>query len=60
MSSREAKPAHFSAETLGLKLLQSVREMKAGKFARVTEVPVNAVVEARQGRGCRRPSLPLR
>jgi putative transcriptional regulator len=40
-----------SAEELGQKLLQSVREMKARKFARVTEVEVNEVVQARQGTG---------
>ena len=40
-----------SAEELGLKLLRSVREMKARKFARVTEVEVNEVVRARQGTG---------
>jgi len=34
-----------------LKLLQSVRELKARKFARVTEVAVNEVVEARQSTG---------
>ncbi len=32
---------------LGEKLLQSVREMKAGKVARVTEVTPNQVAEAR-------------
>ena len=40
-----------SAEELGLKLLRSVREMNARKFARVTEVEVNAVVRARQSTG---------
>lgn len=45
------KPADPSAEELGLKLLQSVREMKARKIARVTEVEVNEVVQARQGTG---------
>ena len=39
------------AEELGLKLLRSVREMKAHKFARVTEVEANEVVRARQGTG---------
>jgi putative transcriptional regulator len=38
-------------EALGLKLLQSVREMKAAQFARVTQVAVNEVVEARQSTG---------
>lgn len=38
-------------ESLGLKLLQSVREMKARNFERVTEVDVNEVVQARQSTG---------
>lgn len=38
-------------EALGLKLLQSVREMKAGKAARVTHVELNEVTEARQVSG---------
>lgn len=50
MTTRKAKPS-TSAEELGLKLLQSVREMKAGKFARVTQVAINEVVEARQSTG---------
>lgn len=40
-----------SGEALGLKLLQSVREMKAAKAARVTEIEPNEVVQARQGTG---------
>ena len=50
MTTRKTKAAS-SAEELGLKLLQSVREMKARKFARVTQVTVNEVVEARQSTG---------
>ena len=50
MTTRKTK-APSSAEELGLKLLQSVREMKARKFARVTQVTVNEVVEARQSTG---------
>lgn len=50
MSTRK-KTAGPSAEELGRKLLQSVREMKARKFARVTEVEVNEVVQARQSTG---------
>jgi len=50
MTTRKAKTP-TSGEALGLKLLQSVREMKAGKFARVTQVAVNEVVEARQSTG---------
>jgi putative transcriptional regulator len=45
------KSAAPSGEALGLKLLQSVREMKARNFARVTEVDVNEVVQARQSTG---------
>ena len=50
MTTRKAK-ATSSGEELGLKLLQSVREMKARKFARVTRVAVNEVVEARRSTG---------
>jgi putative transcriptional regulator len=50
MTTRKAKPS-TSSEELGLKLLQSVREMKAGKFARVTQVAINEVAEARQSTG---------
>jgi putative transcriptional regulator len=38
-------------EALGMKLLQSVREMKARNFARTTEVSPNEVALARQGTG---------
>ena len=44
-------PIKSSGEAIGLKLLQSVREMKAKTFARVTKVEVNEVVEARQSTG---------
>jgi putative transcriptional regulator len=37
-----------SGEALGLKLLQSVRETKAGQAARVTKIEPNEVVQARQ------------
>lgn len=50
MSVRKKTP-NPSAEELGQRLLQSVREMKAGKFARVTNIEVNEVVQARQGTG---------
>jgi putative transcriptional regulator len=40
-----------SGEALGLKLLQSVREMKAGQAARVTSVVLNDVAQARQSSG---------
>ena len=37
----------LTGEELGAKLLQSVREMKAGKVARATKVEVSPVVHAR-------------
>ena len=40
-----------SGEALGLKLLQSVREMNAGHAVRITKVEPNEVVQARQGTG---------
>jgi len=51
MTSRKQPAKPPGAEELGRKLLQSVREMKAGTYARVTHVPLNEVVEARQGTG---------
>jgi putative transcriptional regulator len=51
MVSRTAAKKVSSGEALGLKLLQSVREMKARKAARVTRVELNEVVEARQRTG---------
>ena len=51
MTARKTPKAHGSGEELGLKLLQSVREMKARKFARVTQVEVNEIVQARQSTG---------
>ena len=45
------KPKVTSGEALGLKLLQSVREMKAGRTARVTPVDLTEVAEARQAAG---------
>ena len=51
MTTRKTKASASSGEELGLKLLQSVREMKARKFARVTKVQANDVVQARQGTG---------
>jgi putative transcriptional regulator len=41
----------MTGEDLGKKLLQSVREMKAGKAARATQVAPNGVVAARQKTG---------
>lgn len=51
MHARKVVKASASGEELGRKLLQSVRQMNARNFARVTEVPLNEVVEARQGTG---------
>ncbi len=48
MTARKIVP---TGEEIGLKLLQSVREMKARTFARTTEIDVNDVVQARQGTG---------
>jgi putative transcriptional regulator len=48
---RKEKVANSAGEELGLKLLQSVREMKARNFARVTDIEVNPVVQARQSTG---------
>lgn len=42
-----SKPAAISGEELGKKLLTSVREMKAGKAARITPIAPNEVAEAR-------------
>ena len=49
MASRTSKPP--AGEDLGLKLLKSVREMKAGQAARVTKVEPNEVAQARQKSG---------
>ena len=51
MATRKSKTAVPSAQELGKRLLQSVREMKTGQAARVTKVEVNEVVQARQGTG---------
>lgn len=51
MSTRKSVKEKSFGEALDLKLLQSAREMKARNFARVTEVAVNEVVEARQSTG---------
>jgi putative transcriptional regulator len=42
-----SKPEAISGEELGQKLLQSVREMKAGKAARITQITPNEVATAR-------------
>ena len=43
--------AELEGEALGLKLLQSVREMKAMQSARVTRVEVNEIIAVRQSMG---------
>ena len=51
MAARKSEKVGSSGEELGLKLLQSAREMKARRFARTTQVEVNEVVQARRGTG---------
>jgi putative transcriptional regulator len=51
MATRKSPKTKALGEEIGLKLLQSVREMKARNFARETMVQVNEVVQARQGTG---------
>lgn len=51
MTTRKLKKGTSEAALLGAKLLQSVREMQSGVSARVTNLPVNEVVAARQGTG---------
>lgn len=51
MVSRTRSKRASESEALGLKLLQSVREMKAARAARVTKVEPNEVVQARQKTG---------
>jgi len=51
MTTRKTTKSRSSADEFGLRLLESVRQMKARNFARATEVTVNEVVEARQSTG---------
>jgi len=51
MAGRTTSKRVSSGEALGLKLLQSVREMKASQAARITKVEPNEVLQARQGTG---------
>jgi putative transcriptional regulator len=51
MSNRRQATDSMTGTELGLKLLQSVKEMKAGKAARVTQVALSEVAEARQKTG---------
>ena len=46
-----SKSTENSAEELGNKLLQSVREMRSGKAARSTQIAPNEVAAARQKTG---------
>ena len=48
MAARKSVRAHSSSKELGLKLLQSVREMQARQFARTTGIEVNEVVRMRR------------
>ena len=45
------KPKSMDSEELGNKLLRSVREMKAGKVARATQIAANEVAAARMKSG---------
>ena len=51
MPNRTSSKRISAGEALGLKLLQSVREMKAGNAARITKVEPNEVAQARQNTG---------
>lgn len=51
MASRTRTKRTSTGEALGLKLLQSVREMKASRAARTTNIEPNEVVQARQRTG---------
>lgn len=51
MASRTKSKSVAAGEAIGRKLLQSVREMKAARRARVTSVEPNEVSQARQKSG---------
>lgn len=51
MSNRRRATEVMSGTELGLKLLQSVKEMQAGQAARVTQVALSEVAEVRQQTG---------
>ena len=51
MAIRKPKRAKSAGEQIGLRLLQSVREMKAGQAARKTKIELNEVVKARENTG---------
>ena len=48
MTARKSGTTKYSGEKIGLKLLQSVREMKTRNFPRSMEIAVNEVVELSQ------------
>jgi len=51
MAGRTVAKRVSAGEVLGLKLLQSVREMKASRAARITKVEPNDVAQARHNTG---------
>ena len=51
MTSRGKPTDSITGTELGLKLLQSVKEMRAGQAGRVTKIELNEVAEARQKTG---------
>jgi putative transcriptional regulator len=51
MAGRTVAKRVSAGEALGLKLLQSVREMKASRAARITKVEPNDVAQARHNTG---------
>lgn len=51
MTDRQEMRNEASGEDIGLKLLQAVREMRAGQNARATEVKANEVAQARRDTG---------
>jgi len=51
MTRRKSETPASAGEVLGRKLLQSVREMKAGQRGRITDIEVNEIVQARQQTG---------
>ena len=51
MAIRKPKRAKSAGEQIGLRLLRSVRDMKAGQAARKTKIELNEVVKARENTG---------
>ena len=51
MSNRRRTTDAMSGKELGIKLLQAVKEMRAGQAARVTQVALSEVAEVRQQTG---------